>query len=329
MNKKYIFKAGLLVVLCILSTSLLFSNLANADEELKLYTSIYPLQEAAERVGGEKININLLIEDGQEVHGSELSPGQIAAVESADLFFYVGIGLEPWADQLVTNLEELGVRTVRVSKGVDLRKFSDSEHDHSDSSHDNNEHHDNNDHRHEQDHDHGKYDPHIWLDLFIMQEIGMKMKEEFIELDPENEEYYTNNYQDFASELEELDKSYREKLNPDDEAVIMVSHEAFGYLGDRYGFRQLSVTGVSPHAEPGFGTIVDLVEKAEKYNLNYIFKEVLASPRIVEVLKEEADLEVLVLNPLEGLTKSQREAEEDYFSIMKQNLKNLKKAIGE
>jgi len=308
----------------------IFATTGIAENNIEIFTSIYPLQEAAERIGGDKINVNLVIPDGDEVHGSELTPGKIAALENADLFFYIGLGLEPWAVQLVTNLKELGVDTVKVSKNLNLREFSDSEDKHGHSH--NNDEHDENYHQHEEihhEHEHGKYDPHVWLDPHNMKEIGNTIKEKLIKYDPQNKNYYEDNYKDFIEKLDELDQLYKEKLSPENDDIILVSHAAFGYLGDRYGFRQLSVTGVSPHEEPGFATIVNLVEKSREYEIDYIFMEVLASPETVEIIAEEANLEVLILNPLPGLTREQRGKNENYFTIMEKNLESLSKALGE
>ena len=324
MQKKLIFSLVLVIIVMVI-----FSGKGLTENNIEIFTSIYPLQETAERIGGGRINVNLVIPDGDEVHGSELTPGKIAALEKADIFFYIGLGLEPWADQLVANLKELGVETVKVSKYLNLRKFSDDKHDH-DHSH-NNDGHEENHHEHEAHHDgheHGKYDPHVWLDPHNMKEIGNTIKEKLIKHDPQNKNYYEDNYKDFTERLNGLDQLFQEKLNPEEDDIILVSHAAFGYLGDRYGFRQLSVTGVSPHEEPGFATIVNLVEKSREYEIDYIFMEVLASPETVAVIAEEADLEVLILNPLPGLTEEQREKNENYFTIMEKNLENLAKALG-
>ena len=107
----------------------------------------------------------------------------------------------------------------------------------------------------------------------------------------------------------------------------MVSHASFGYLADRYGLEQLAVAGVSPHQEPSSKDLARLTKEAEEHGIDYIFMETLASPKTVEVLAQEANLKVLTLNPVAGLTAKEQKQSEDYISIMKKNLSSLRKAL--
>src|SRR5699024_5832582 len=109
----------------------------------------------------------------------------------------------------------------------------------------------------------------------------------------------------------------------------LVSHKAFSYLANRYGLEQISVTGISPSEEPSPKAISNLIEIAKEKELDYIFLETLASPKTVDIIAKEANLEILVLNPLEGLTEKEEKEGMDYVSIMEDNLVSLKKALVE
>ncbi|NLJ78892.1 MAG: zinc ABC transporter solute-binding protein, partial [Tissierellia bacterium] len=108
---------------------------------------------------------------------------------------------------------------------------------------------------------------------------------------------------------------------------ILVSHAAFDYMAERYGFHQIPVMGINPEQEPSPKAIADIIETATEGDYRYIFTEPLISPKTVEVIAREAGLKILVLNPIGGLTKEEEAAGEDYISIMKENLKNLEKAL--
>ena len=353
---------------------------SQSNRQMTVYTSIYPLYEVAERISGDNLAVELVIPNGAELHSYRPTPQQIAKLGEADLFFYNGVGLEPWASDVKENLTEAKAKMVNISQDVNLIDYRKTDtinnkqtgHNHSsheeetshnnhdtegeDNSHkhDNDAHNENKTHqseeshtheaehnhsRHEegQQHDHeantgehnheGEYDPHLWLDPLNMKLIAQKMKEEFVRLDPENEAAYQNNYEEFAERINELDKEYRSTLANKEQKNILVSHSAFGYLANRYDFKQLSVTGVAPHEEPSPGVLADLTTYAQKEDLDYIFMETLASPKTVNILAQEADLEVLELNPIAGLTKEEEKNGEDYFSLMYQNLTNLKKAL--
>ena len=315
-------KKSVMVVLLLGFVVLFFSILADQQVEgqskIKIYTSIYPLHDLTSRIVGDKLELELVVPNGVEIHGYEPSPRKIASLEKADLFIYIGLGLESWAEKVVQNLEEAGVKTVRVSK--DLKLLEVEEHDHS------------NCHCHEH-HGHGHhghtYDPHVWLDPLNMKEIAHLITEELIRLDQGNQEFYRANYRDYAAQIEQLDREFKEGLAEKKREYVLVSHSAFGYLGKRYGFKQLSVTGISPDQEPTPGSLARLIEEVKEHNLEYIFLETLASPKTVDVLADEADLQVLELNPVAGLTAKDIAGGEDYFSLMRKNLANLKKALVE
>src|SRR5699024_12812269 len=99
------------------------------------------------------------------------------------------------------------------------------------------------------------------------------------------------------------------------------------YITEKYDIEQISVTGISPEEEPSPKVISELIDIAKTKELEYIFLETLASPKTADIIAEEAKLEVLTLNPLEGLTKKEENNGEDYISIMEKNLENLKKAL--
>ena len=314
-NKKSVLVV-LLVGLVVLFFPILADQQVEGQSKIQIYTSIYPLHDLASRLVGDKFELELVVPNGVEIHGYEPSPRQIARLEKADLFFYIGLGLESWAEKVVQNLEEAGVKTVRVTKDLKLLEFE--EHDHSNCRC--HEHHGHEHHGH-------TYDPHVWLDPFNMKEIAYLITEELIRLDQGNQEFYRANYRDYSAQIEQLDREFKKGLAEKKREYILVSHSAFGYLGRRYGFKQLSVTGISPDQEPTPGSLARLIGEVKEHNLEYIFLETLASPKTVDVLADEADLQVLELNPVAGLTAKEIAGGEDYFSLMRKNLVNLKKAL--
>ncbi len=292
-----------------------FSSPGLADNPPEVYVSIYPIYEMAERIGGERLKIHQVVPDGVEPHGYEPTPRDVAGLEGAEAFVYVGLGLEAWGERGARIVEEQGGRVIKLSDHVELREYSGHNHDH-----------------HEEDshgHHHGEYDNHIWLDFENMKITAEIFTDLFIELDPEGEEEFTVFRDEVLQLLAELDEAYREGLQDLKHDTIIVSHAAFGYLADNYGLKQIAVTGLSPEEEPSSRVVAELIEAARESGVNYIFLETLASPRTVEVIAEEADLEILTLNPVEGLTAEDREQGRDYFSLMYENLKNLKQALGE
>ncbi len=286
-------------------------------EQLIVYTSIYPLYDVAAKIAGDKSDVKLLVSPGTEVHSYEPTPREIADLESADIFFYNGLDLEPWADKIVNNLEGEGITSINfsVSSGMELIEFGQVDHYHGQEI--------NSDHNIH----HGNYDPHLWLDPMNMKSIAKRVKEEFIILDPDNQGVYQSNYEQFIDKINALDQEYKKILANRKQDYILVSHAAFGYLAHRYDLEQLAVAGISPHQEPSPRVLADLTKEAEHHGLEFIFMETIANPKTAETLAAEADLRVLTLHTIGSLTVEEMNEGQDYFSLMRENLSNLEKAL--
>lgn len=284
-----------------------------SEAKLKVYTSFYPIYFTAEQIGGDRIELHSIIPNGSEPHEYEPSMREIADVESGDIFIFNGAEMEPWAEKLSDNLEKKGIKSINLSQHVELIKAEE------DDGHD--------EHGEDDDHDHGLYDPHIWLDPINMDMMAYQIMQEFSKLDKANENFYKENYADFSEKIKELDLAYSSQLENRNRDTILVSHQAFSYLAKRYGLKQIAVTGITPQEEPSPKTLAKLLDTIENEKFEFIFLETLASPKVVELLAKEGDLKILELNPIAGLTKEQQDKKENYFSLMEQNLENLKKAL--
>lgn len=314
-------KTGLMLIIFLLV--FLTGGIQAQDQ---VFISVFPLRDLVEIVAGEGLEVKQVVPTGADAHGYEPSPRRIAELEQADIFFYIGLGLEPWAEKAVENLEHIGIPVVELSSAARLRKIDDQhEHENQEQGH-NSESQAEDDHHHHH-HNHSGYDPHVWLDPENMIRMARLVKEELTALYPDQEEVFSQNFDSYQERVRELDKEFKRVLENRHSDYILTSHAAFGYLADRYGLKQLSVAGISPHAEPSPHALIRLLGEVEKHDLQFIFLETLASPATAEVLAREADLEILILNPLEGLTREEQQRGEDYFSLMRENLDNLKKAL--
>ena len=108
----------------------------------------------------------------------------------------------------------------------------------------------------------------------------------------------------------------------------MTSHEAFAYLAQRYGLHQVAITGLSPEAEPSPRAVQHVVDSVRDTGATTVFFETLVSPRLAETVARESGARTAVLNPIEGLTDEQAARGDDYFSLMRANLANLRRALG-
>ena len=108
---------------------------------------------------------------------------------------------------------------------------------------------------------------------------------------------------------------------------VIVSHDAFGYLAREYNFNTIAIAGISPDEEPSSKTLATLTKIALSKNIKHIFFETTVSPKLSETIAREIGGSVLVLNPLESLTQHEVQLGEDYVTVMKTNLENLRTAL--
>ena len=153
------------------------------------------------------------------------------------------------------------------------------------------------------------------------------IKDAFVKADPENKDYYETNYQTYAEKFDQLDQTYKDTLTPLPNKVVVVSHEAFGYLCSSYGLTQMGIEGLSPDSEPDPARMAQVIDFVNQNHIKTIFFEELVSPKVAETIANETGANTQVLNPLEGLTDEELKNGADYFSVMEKNLAVLKKAL--
>lgn len=282
----------------------------NYAEKIKVTASTYPMYYVSKEIGQDNIDLDILVPIGVDPHEYEISLKEMKNLENTDLFIYNGSGLEHWGEKMSSNLKDKNKNVINASSFVELLNIEEE----------------NGDDDHE-DNDHGDKDPHIWLDPTNVDKIAVAVKEELKKLDQKNSEIYEENYFELSKKLKELDREYREELKDKKENTILVSHRAFAYLAHRYDLKQIAITGISPHSEPSPKALSELINITSEKDIKHIFFEVLSSPKSVEMIAEEADLEVLTLNPIGGITTEQFDSGVDYIDLMEDNLDNLKKAL--
>jgi len=163
-----------------------------------------------------------------------------------------------------------------------------------------------------------KEDPHVWLDPVRYATIAERIGKE-LDRRPAAER--------FAAKARALDRDFRRGLGDCERREIVTSHSAFGYLAERYRLKQVAITGVSPEAEPTPRELERVVRQVREVDATTVFFETLVSPRLAETVAREVGATTAVLDPLEGLTDEEIAADEDYFSVMRENLAALRRAL--
>ncbi len=267
------------------------------NKKIKIYTSIYPLYDFAKKVGKDKVDVTNLVPAGTEPHDWELSTSDLINLEKADMLIYNGAGIENWIDKVINNLDNKNIVYVKTSENLNLKKNNSK--------------------------DSSKYDPHTWLSIKNAKKEMESIKNALSKYDPQNKDYYEKNYKVYAKKFDELDKKYLNTLKSIKNKNIIVAHEAFGYLCDEYNIKQEGIEGLNPDSEPDPARMKEIINFAKKNKVKTIFFEELVSPKVAETIAKEINANTEVLNPLEGLSEEQIKNNEDYFSVMEENLKVL------
>ncbi len=275
------------------------------DKRVSIYASFYPLAFLAEQIVGDKALVLNVVPNGVEPHDFEPSAKTIAQIIDSDLLLYNGAGLDEWANDFVKTLEGAEPAVLKTSTLVDILATKYAEEGESA----------------------GIADPHFWLDPNNMIKIADQIKMKLISIDPANANFYENNNTKVKSQLESLNQDFVAGLQTCNMKTFVTSHAAFAYLAKGYGLEMLAISGLSPDEEPSTKKIAEISELVEQYKIKYVFAETLLSSKISETIADETGAQILVLNPIEGLTNDDEKNGENYLSIMSSNLKNLKTAL--
>ncbi|WP_028596123.1 metal ABC transporter solute-binding protein, Zn/Mn family [Paenibacillus assamensis] len=334
MKRSKIWLSILLGAIIMLTTACGNSAAVQIEEgKVNVVTSFYPLYYMAKEIGGEHVNVVNLIPSGVEPHDWTPKSVDLQNVSKAQIMLYQGAGFEGWIEDFKNGLDNNSkVKLIEASKGVTLIEGTHAEeesghgHEHGHEAGHNEEsgHH----HENEEGHSHeGGIDPHTWVSPKSAIVMAENVKQALIDADSSNKAYYEERHKQLHDKLVALDKQYADSIKQTSKKDIIVSHHAFGYLARDYGIHQHAIMGIAPNAEPRAQDILRLTKLVEEKQIKYIFFEELVSDTLAKTLASEANVETLVLNPLEGLTKEQEAAGENYLTLMERNLQHLLKAL--
>jgi zinc transport system substrate-binding protein len=246
--------------------------------------SFYPLAFAAEEVGGSSVSVRNLTPPGAEPHDLEVSPQDVAEIQSAGVVLLLGHGFQPQLEAAAGSGRN--VVDLLDAPGVDA---------------------------------HANGDPHVWLDPVryekIVERVGAVLHRPAAAAR-------------LVARLQALDRSYRRGLAHCVRRDVVTSHEAFGYLSERYGLHQVAITGLNPEAEPTPQALQKTVDSVKATGATTVYTERLVSPALADTVARETGATTAVLDPIEGLTGQEQRQGLDYFSLMRRNLRALRKGLG-
>lgn len=283
-----------------------------STDSATIVATIYPLQYITERLAYGITSVETVVPAGVEPHDFEPRPTDVARILRAPLVVANGADLDGWIEPLERDIQKEGHRIFTFAEEVSFLPLGEEEE---------HEEHD------EDEHDHGSFDPHAWLDPVRMQEAAQHIASHLSAIYPNLAPTIQENTSLLLADLESLDTAYARGLSSCKTRTIIVSHNAFGYIANRYNLSVLPLTGLSPHEEPSAGRLAEITTFAKKEGVSTIFFETLVSPKVAETVAKEAGLVTAVLNPIEGRTPADEVEGKEYIDFMMDNLQALEKAL--
>ena len=281
-----------LTVLVLLCLSGLTDESSGAESTpLSAFVSIPPHAEFVRRVGGGRVDVEILLGQGQSPHSFDPSPRALARLGGARLFFLAGV---PYENRLTGKLASAfgSLTVVDIRRGISLRHVEGGSHGHDGD------------------------DPHTWLDPKLVKIQAETIRRALTAADPAGEAEYRANLTTFQAALDSLDSEIAALMTPYRGRTVYVYHPAFGYFLDSYGLHQEAIQ--SGGHEPAARELAALVEKMRAEGVRTLFVQPEFPSPVADALRQSLGCSVVRLDPLA----------ESYMSNMREMARRVADAMG-
>lgn len=274
-------------------------NNVSGGDKIEVATTIFPLYDIVKIVGGEKVDVKLVLAPGASPHTFEVTPGQVKDFQSVQVFFTIGHGIDDWTNDIATSVD--GAEVFAVDENISLMPF---EHKEGESEHE------------------GSEDPHYWLSPNNAEQISKNVAEKLSLMDPENADYYKNNSDNFLNQLEMKEKQWQEKIAVLDKRDIVVFHNAWGYFAKEFVFNVVTSFEPFPGKSPSPQYLADFQNEVMQSNIKTLFVEPQFSENSISTLAKDLGVSIEVIDPIGGVS-----GRESYIDLIDFNVNVIYKAL--
>ncbi|PZO17068.1 MAG: ABC transporter substrate-binding protein [Burkholderiales bacterium] len=242
---------------------------AHAQAPIQAVASFSILGDLVRQVGGDRVQVDVLVSPGSDAHVFQPTPAQARRVGQAQVVFSNGLGFEGWMSRLLKTTAYQGQQVV-VSQGI--QPLKDDDHD-----------------SHKKGHDHGETDPHAWQSVGNTRVFVKNIAQGLCRADAAGCNVYDRNAQAYVARLDALDTEIRAAWAPIPAAQrkVITSHDAFGYYAREFGVKFLAPQGVSTDSEASAKGVAQLVRQIKKEQIKALFVESISNPRLIEQIGRE------------------------------------------
>jgi manganese/zinc/iron transport system substrate-binding protein len=264
-------RARLIQLGVIALAAIVFSGCAATDDDtntLTVITTTTWLYDAVAGVGGEHVAAESLMGPGIDPHEYVASEGDVTRMESAEIIIYNGLHLEGAMSDVLSQIGEQR-RTLAVAEQLDESLLIEPDVDLLGEDFE------------------APYDPHFWFDIELWKQATEIIRDELIELDPDNEQSYRENADAYIAELDELEEYVHERVEeiPEDQRILITAHDAFGYLGNALEIEVRGLQPVTTNVEAAASDIRELADLIVDREIRAIFLETAVPPQGIEAVQ--------------------------------------------
>lgn len=312
-------KKGLIYMLTIILLFLSFIFIISGNikmekkdsKKVKIVATLFPQYDFAKQIGGDKVEVSLLLTPGTETHTYEPTPQDIINVNNSNLFIYTGKYMEPWSDKIAQGITN-NVKILDASNNIKLIKQD----------HEENE-------EHNREHEHEGYDPHIWLNPQYAIIMVKNITKELCEIDSENASFYEKNCEEYIKKINKLDSDIEIAIKDQGKNKIAFGGTfAYAYFVERYNLEYISAyESCGEDVEPSVSKVKEVVDYIKANNINAVFYQELSNGKIADTIAKETGTTKLVMHTVHNASSEEIKNGETYISLMYKNLENLKEAL--
>lgn len=285
-----------------------FSTITAAEANVRVLTSIKPLQLIAAAVQDGVAVPEVLLPPGASPHNYALRPSDVRRVQEADLLYWIGPDMETFLPRVLSGRSKASV-PVESLPGMHLRHFTASA-----------EHHDDDEDEHDHDHRPGSVDAHLWLSSLNARVIAAKMAADLSQADPANAARYESNVKAFSARLDALDAKIKQRVAGISDKQYFVFHEAFDYFEEAYGLKHAGVFAVSSEVQPGAQHVAAMRARLTEFGKTCVFSEPPLRPRLADTLSAGLPVKLAELDGLGGYTPATAQGYEQLLSKLADDL---------
>ena len=308
----------------------------NTKGKLKIVTTIFPEYDITRAIAKDKVDLELMIKPGVDVHSFTPTPQDIKTVQNSDIFVYGGTEHDKWVENLTKSIDMKNKKVVKLVDGIQQLEEESvdgmkHEHHHDDKKED--EHNHNHEHEKEDEHNHKgeekELDPHYWTSPKNAIQMVKTITNALVEKDSDNAEFYKENAENYIKQLEGVDKELHDVVdNAKIKQVVIADRFPFRYLFKDLGLEYRALfSGCSVESTASAGQIKKMVDYVKENKIPVVYHIEMGKGELAETVSKNSGAKVKLLHSIHTVTKEDFDKGITYIDLMKQNVEALKEGL--